>query len=154
MYFAGKILILAALALIVAPGVYAADEHTHDAAHLVLELDNGERWQTDAPLRKAMEALHETVSDNLHAAHVSTLEDADYAAIADVVDEQIRFMVVNCELPPDADAELHKLIAKMAGASRTMKQGHDRRDGFLELLGALDIYGEYFVHEGWRTPSH
>lgn len=68
-----RIRILAALAcLAFANAVPTAEPHRHDAmpgASGQLQLDNGKRWATDAPLRRGMTEIRAQVADAPRALH-------------------------------------------------------------------------------------
>jgi hypothetical protein len=55
----------------------------------------------------------------------------------------------HCNLPPAADAELHKLLAATLGTTRTLRESDDVHDGLNALHGVRESYGEYFDHPGW-----
>jgi hypothetical protein len=154
-------LILAAtLALGVAP-VHAADHaHEHDAhGAATLKLNNGQKWKTDAPLRQGMASIKAAVQPHLHAIHENTLKAANYQTLAKRTNTQVAFMVENCKLAPDADAQLHLVIAELGAAAEAMAgkdKAQSRQQGALRLVHALESYGEFFDHPGWSVsaPKH
>jgi hypothetical protein len=151
-------LILAAtLALGVAP-VYAADHaHEHDAhGAATLKLDNGQKWKTDAPLRQGMANIKAAVQPHLHAIHENTLKAANYQTLAKRTHTQVAFMVESCKLAPDADAQLHLIIAELGAAAEAMAgkdKAQSRQKGALQLVHALETYGEFFDHPGWTVTA-
>jgi hypothetical protein len=154
-------LILAAtLALGAAPARAADHAHGHDAhGAATLKLDNGQKWKTDAPLRQGMASIKAAVQPHLHAIHGNTLKAANYQALAQRTNSQIAFMVENCKLAPDADAQLHLVIAELGAAAEAMAgkdQAQSRQKGALQLVHALESYGEFFDHPGWTgaTAQH
>ncbi|GAO23452.1 hypothetical protein ALISP_3272 [Alicycliphilus sp. B1] len=63
-------------------------------------------------------------------------------------------MVENCKLPPEADAQLHIIVADlMAGAEAAQgKQGENKRAaGVVQVAKASNAYGRYFDHSGWKA---
>lgn len=143
-----------ALMVLAATGVLAQSEHEHHHhgidAELTLQLNDGERWPTDAPLRTGMtdlraafEATHSTYRDG-------DLEQADADSLADRVEQQVNFIFATCSLPPAADAELHKLLAAALGAAVTLREDIDPHAGLHQLHTVLKTYGEYFDHPGWN----
>ena len=152
--------VLAALALVLtvaaAGPVAAAENHTHpahprdDAPRL--QLDDGKKWATDAPLRQGMATLNQAMAEALPRIHKNHFTPADYEALAKTVDAQVAFMVANCKLEPRADAMLHQVIAELLAGAGTMQSetGQPRHDGAQRVLRALQDYGEYFQHPGWK----
>ncbi len=126
--------IAAALALAFAGPAFAAGEahsHDHAAAEAKLVLDHGKKWQTDAPLRQGME--------NIRAAVAKGVKDE---ALAKAVETEVAGIVQNCKLEPEADEQLHIVIAElMAGA--------EVKDA-ARVAKALNAYGEHFDHAGWK----
>lgn len=147
---------LACLALAAAPSFAAEHDqhaHGHEADTHKLELDHGKKWSTDAPLRQGMSAIRDAVSAEHHAIHGNKASVARYQALAKKVDQQVAYMVANCKLPPEADANLHVILADIIAGSDLMK-GNSKakaREGAVKVIGALEAYPEYFDHPGWRA---
>jgi hypothetical protein len=141
----------------VAPEARAADEHSHDAAHGTLQLNDGRKWTTDEPLRQAMTRLSAAMGARLPAIHEDTLPTADYAALGRAVDGEVGYMIENCKLPSDADAMLHLVLVDIMQGSEAMQgkaQGVKHRAGAVKIVKALYSYGRYFDHPGWQPPAH
>lgn len=115
-------------------------EHGHGAGEAKLVLDHGRKWQTDAPLRKGMENIR---------AVLATRQKPE--ALAELVNAEVAYIVQNCKLPEDADAQLHLLIAEILAGADAMKGEHPR-EGAERVARALDQYGTFFDHPGWRKP--
>ncbi|MCX7156485.1 MAG: hypothetical protein NTW45_08600 [Rhodocyclales bacterium] len=151
------LIVVASLALSVAP-VYAANHtHEHDAhGAATLKLDNGQKWKTDAPLRQGMANIKAAVQPHLHAIHENTLKAANYQTLAKRTNTQIAFMVENCKLAPDADAQLHLIIGELGAAAEAMAgkdKAQSRQKGALQLVHALETYSEFFDHPGWNESA-
>ena len=151
-------LILAAtLALSIAPSWAADHAHEHDAhGAAMLKLDNGQKWKTDAPLRQGMANIKAAVQPHLHAIHENGLKTASYQTLAKQTNAQIAFMVENCKLAPDADAQLHLIIGELGAAAEAMAgkdKAQSRQKGALQLVHALEAYGEFFDHPGWTESA-
>ncbi|HJW82537.1 MAG TPA: hypothetical protein VJ396_09885 [Acidiferrobacterales bacterium] len=133
----------------------APANHDHGAsAHHKLELNAGRKWDTDAALRKGMTAIGTLVGGALPAAHAGKLTPAKYDALANDVNAQITYIVQNCKLDPKADAQLHIVIGDIAKGVETMQGKHPgkgRSSGVVEISQAVNTYGEYFNHPGWRA---
>lgn len=139
----------------------AAAEHGHDHGHAgakpALTLDQGRKWQTDAPLRQGMEAIRHRMAAALPAIHGGKLPAARYDELGRQVQAEIAAMVANCKLAPEADAQLHIVIATLAEGAEAMAgkaKQTPRRNGAVKVLGALDDYAAHFDHPGWQPIEH
>ncbi|MEX2517516.1 MAG: hypothetical protein WD572_11525 [Gammaproteobacteria bacterium] len=127
------------------------DRHQHTATSgvLALQLNDAERWATDESLRTGMAGIR-TVFKVRHAEYDNdAFGPEEAAALATTVEERVDFMIANCELPPAADAELHKLLAAALAAADTLRTGADPHAGLHRLHQVLDSYGTHFDHPGW-----
>lgn len=134
-----------------------ASTHDHGESHHELQLNAGEKWATDAPLRQAMGKVNTTLHDALPAIHENTLADSGYAKLSEQVNAQVAYMVENCALPPAADAQLHVIIASMLAGAEVMASDtatDNRRNGAIKVLGALNDYAQYFDDPGFEPISH
>jgi hypothetical protein len=139
-------------------GAHAAEpavHHEHEAAGLsALKLNAGKKWVPDAPLRKGMAEIRSAVAADQEAIHAGKMSTAKYNALATKIDGQVVYIVRNCKLSPDADAQLHMILAEMAQGLDAVK-GKDktvnRRAGAERIAASLDAYGNYFDHPGWRA---
>lgn len=133
----------------------AATTHDHGSADpQKLQLNAGKKWDTDAPLRQAMTAVHKSVTQILPSAHAGKATTVDYDAFGSAINQQVAYMVENCKLPPEADAQLHIIVADlMAGAEAAQgKQGENKRAaGVVQVAKASNAYGKYFNHAGWKA---
>jgi hypothetical protein len=146
----------AALALASA-GALAAGSPGHDghaAGAVELTLDHGKKWQTDAALQKGMAEIRAALAASLDRIHHGKASPAEYAALADGVEKQVDYITQNCKLPEAADAQLHVVIGEVLEGVETMRKGPDRSAGAVQLVGALDAYGDHFEHPGWQSLMH
>lgn len=151
--FTALLLATALASPLAASAAGAHDDHGSAKTHQ-LQLDAGKKWGTDAPLRQAMTAIHGSVTQILPAAHAGKATKAGYDAFGGAVDQQVAYMVENCKLPPEADAQLHIIVADlMAGAEAAQgKHGEKQRAaGVVKVAQASNAYGKYFDHGGWKT---
>lgn len=149
------LLATAGLALGLATGSLAADAHKHDhgAAPAKLELNNGKKWATDAPLRQGMENIRKLMQASLHDIHENRLSAAKYGALAKQVDAEVGGIVANCKLEPKADAMLHLLIADLGDGTSTMTGKNAKQRpalGLVKVAKTLDQYGKHFDHPGFK----
>lgn len=147
---------LALLALAISLPVTAAEHHhSHEAMPQKLQLDAGKKWQTDAPIRQAMERLNAAMAKAVPQIHRNRYSEADYRKLGVAVDREVAYAVANCRLEPKADAMLHILIDDLTQGAAAM-QGKDarvRHDGAVKVLGALKAYGRHFEHPGWHAAG-
>ena len=136
------------------PHAGATDEHAahrhggHQAADL--QLDHGQRWQTDAPLREGMERIRAAVAAAAdHANATGGLDASSAEKLAGQIDAGIAFMVTHCRLAPQADANLHILIGQMAEAAALAREPAGSPSALARMRAALDTYPHYFAHPGW-----
>lgn len=133
--------------------------HAHGAsAALVskLELNDGQRWPTDASLRGGMAKIRAAFDADHPAIHARQQTDAQYDALASTVEREVDMIVANCKLPPAADAQLHYVVGDLLQAVSLMRGGDPtktRHDGAHLVHGALNAYGKYFDDPTWAADS-
>lgn len=126
------------------PAAYgqAAHEHGHGASEAKLVLNQGKKWPTDAALRQGMENIRTALGAGMK-----------YQALAGKVNAEVAGIVQNCKLEPEADAQLHLVIAELMAGAEAMEgrvKGETRRAGAEKVARALNAYGEHFDHAGWK----
>ena len=133
-------------------------QETHGSGSAVaqLQLKDGQKWQTDAPLRLGMANIRAAFDADHPAIHAGKQTDAQYAALATRIDQQVKSIVANCRLPADADANLHFIVADLLLGVSLMR-GEDakrsRHDGASLVHGALTAYGQYFDDPAWKPDA-
>ena len=135
--------------------------HKHDQEHGAvparLSLNDGKKWATDAPLRQGMENIRNTMDAALHDIHENKLSAARYGELAKKVNGEVGGIVANCKLEPQADAQLHIIIADMLEGAEAMqgkREQSTRQHGAVQVVGALEKYAEVFDHPGWAPIRH
>ncbi len=127
---------------------HAHDHDDHGA--LVLTLNDGQRWETDEPLRLGMQRIRDAVALQMHEEHTANLTPAHAKALAATVQENVTYMIQNCQLAPAADTNLHVIINDlMAGASLLTTDGRSA-EGAAKLTHALQAYVTFFDHPNWH----
>lgn len=152
-----RTLLAAALATAVALGTgaptLAADPHRHDAAApSKLVLDHGKKWSTDEPLRKNMGEIRAALAAKQQGIHKGTLTPEDYKALGTLVEARVATIVAECKLAPAADANLHLIVAELVAGADAM-QGKSKvkpAAGAVQAVRAVNQYGKYFDHPGWK----
>jgi hypothetical protein len=140
-----------------APAPATADEHAHhhdaSAGEALQRPPGGGNWATDAALRQGMEAIHVALAAALPAFEKGELDAPAATNLASVVTSQVQFLLANCKLEPDADAQLHILIGQMMSAAEAMVADAGSVDGVPKLHEAVQLYGDYFEHPGLHDHS-
>ena len=148
------IVLAASLAFAAGAPALAVEPHSHDAAAPVheLTLDHGGKWATDAPLREGMSRIRAALAGKHAAMKKGTLDDAGYAELGDAIEKNVASIVANCKLSPEADANLHVVIAELANAADAMRGAAPmtRIEGAQKAVNAVNLYGRYFDHPGWK----
>ena len=133
----------------------AASTHDHGSAEpQQLQLNAGKKWDTDAPLRQAMAAVHQSVTQILPNAHAGKATPANYDAFGNAIHQQVAYMVENCKLPADADAQLHIVVAELLAGAEAAQGKHgegERATGVVRVAKATNAYGKHFSHGGWKA---
>ncbi|OFZ68936.1 MAG: hypothetical protein A2Z01_00520 [Betaproteobacteria bacterium RBG_16_58_11] len=132
-------------------------QHEPGASPSMLKLNDGKKWATDAPLRKGMESIRAAMAAALPTIHTNKLSSAKYNALAQKTNNQVAYIVANCKLDPQADAQLHLIIADLLSGVEAMQgkmKGAKRQTGAVKALGALEKYDAYFDHPGWKPITH
>ena len=146
---------MAALLAVGAPLQAQTAAHDHGSgAPQALQLNQGQKWGTDAPLRKGMDNIRGLVAPKLTAAHAGKLQPAQYRELAGKLENEVGFIVQNCKLAPDADAQLHLVIADIGAGLDAMNgktAGTDPADGLLKVTQAVNQYRTHFDHPGFRA---
>lgn len=146
---------LAAVALLTcslaaAPGALGQHDHEHGAHGTAgLALNDGARWNTDAPLRAGMQRIRDAAVSALDA-WPKPLPQAEAKALATAIRDQVSYLVTNCKLEPKADAVLHVLLADLLGGAEALERDPQSQDGLPRIGRALRLYPEYFDHPGWQ----
>lgn len=143
----------AAFALGAASPALAADPHQHPAgAPTRLALDHGKKWATDEPLRKGMTAIRGALAAKEDGIHKGTLSPADYKALGAAVEGEVATIVAQCKLEPAADANLHLIVAELLAGADAMqgKSATKPATGAVHTVQAVNRYGQYFDHPGWK----
>lgn len=141
--------LMLALSGTVAPAQTSSHEG-HAATELSLTLNNGEKWRGDASMIQGMSGIRDAMAHRMGAIHDNTLPADSYPALAAEVQGQVDYMVENCRLSPEVDAQLHMVLGQVLEGVAAMEGGDDQRAGAVRIVQALNAYGEHFEHPGWQ----
>lgn len=132
-----------------------AKEHQHHhTSPQVLQLNQGAKWQIDQSLHTGMVNIQQQLQLSLDAIHYNKFSHAQFAVLASAVDKQLNFIFENCQLAPQADAQLHLLLAKIMQGNDLMKSGKNKKSGAVIVLQALQEYPRYFNDSNWQNIVH
>jgi hypothetical protein len=149
--------IIAAGLLVAAPvGAQPKHDHHHHHGHAApkADLDNGKRWETDAPLREGMKQIRAIMAADHPKVHKGQWSADDAAALGKRVDAEVKKIFAACKLRPEADAVLHQVLAHIMDGSKVAQSDTDRSAGFHRIMHGLDEYGRLFDHPGWKPLKH
>lgn len=151
-----KLFVIAAmlLGMLAMPATTLAEDHDHGHGVTELTLNNGEKWEIDAPLSLAMNKIRDAVEAQLDGIHANNLPQKKYNALANEVNNQIAYMIENCELEPAADAQLHIIIHDLMDAAETMQSKADAQAGAVKVVGAIKNYSTYFNDPKLQPLQH
>ena len=148
-------LFIAVLALAAAPALASPHSHEHQVATPQLTFDQGRKWTTDEPLRRHMGEIRSALAAKSSRILAGRLTDEEARALGAVIEARVAGIVADCKLPPEADANLHLIVADLVQAADILqgrtKQGAQR--GTAIASRATQMYATYFDHPGW-TPVH
>ena len=87
------------------------------------------------------------------AIHKGTLTLADYQALATTVDAQVATIVAECKHEPEANANLHPIVAELLAGAEAMQGKSVSKPvaGALHTVQAVNRYGQYFDHPEWQA---
>lgn len=132
----------------------AEDEHHHHGnQHQAgkkskLSLNKGKKWATDKVLRNRMHDIHQLVEQNLERIHKGEMDDKEFQSMGSSIEDSINDIFKNCKLAPDADAQLHLILAKMITAKDQLKKAKatkkERHSAVEGILGGIKNYHRYF----------
>ncbi|MDO8606842.1 MAG: hypothetical protein Q7R40_09930 [Phaeospirillum sp.] len=150
------LLIAAGLGVSAIGGAFAADHGhaSHGAAQSEPTLDHGRQWPTDGALRHGMSEIRDLMADAAPRIHDGRFDAAEFSRLANGISARIEYVTANCKLPPEADAQLHLVLARIMDGVEHMKTERKAQDGVVMVIDAISSYGRFFAHPGWQSPSH
>lgn len=130
-------------------------EHEHDGHGAAkLSLNDGKRWETDAPLRAGMQRIRDAVAPVLAAYELQSVTAEQAKNLAAAINDDVTYLIQNCKLVPEADKTLHALIVDLVGGATALSADPLSEEGMHRLVSALHQYPVYFDDPGWSAlPS-
>ena len=143
------------LALAAAPALASPHSHGDHAAPRQLTFDEGRKWTTDEPLRRHMGEIRSALAANSSRILAGKLTDEEARALGAAIEARVAGIVTDCKLPPEADANLHLVVADLVQAADILQGRTKQRaqQGTAIASRATQMYATYFDHPGW-TPVH
>ena len=124
----------------------AGPHHDHPAP-APAQPTQGQRWATDANLRAGMGRIRAAV-DELRHREMGHMDEERAVALAEGIGADVGWIVVHCELAPDADAALHPIIGKLAANASALKSNPGDPAPIASMREALAGYGRLFDDPG------
>lgn len=150
-----------ALVLFASLALAGCHEHGHSHSHAdpdkaaaSLTLDNGKKWQTDAPLRTGMTSIRDQLQAAVKPIHAKTYSADDYKNLAAGIDKEVGNIVANCKLPREVDDQFHLVLVQLTAGTDLMKKDGDRMAGAVKVIQGLESYGKFFDHPDWKPLEH
>lgn len=133
--------------LLITSSVTAGNDkhHHHGETTTQLQLNKGKKWETDVPLRMAINRIRESISANLNAIHENRMRAKRYHSLAKIIEEA--GIVKKCKLPPEVDEQLHIIVVELLVGADQMANNADpskARQGAIKVISAVNSYGKYF----------
>ncbi|GAA5132571.1 hypothetical protein [Thalassotalea piscium] len=128
--------------------------HHHDASQQQIVLNHGEKWAIDESLHIGMTSIKQEITKHIDEIHYDRFTEPQYAQLAGALNNQLNYLFENCKLPPEADAQLHILLAQIAEGAGKMKQGNKKKQGAILVIKALKDYPDYFNDPQWQALLH
>ena len=147
MRFIVTVIGLVALAAAPASNVLAQD-HAHPAAAASTGAVPVQRYATDATLRAQMREIRGVVLELERGRHGPITSEAT-TRLADRITGHVNTIIVNCKLPPDADAALHDIIGPLLQNASALKADPARGDAVAAMRRAIDQYARTFDDPGF-----
>lgn len=146
---AGTVVGLVAPVAVLAQHNHAAHEQVAPPAALPAQ-----PWPADATLSANMARIHTTLELLRHyeMGHMDATLARDQA---DVITESANKIFAECELPPERDAVLHRMLVPLLAATQKFKADPADLSQLGAMREAVAAYPRYFEAPGWQAaPAH
>lgn len=130
----------------------APHNHDHDRHLAAAPSINDQKWPTDAALRKGMTQLRDAAERALPDGSASI--DARVAKqLQTAVEDNVSFLIANCELSEQADAALHGLLADLLKGAKALAETAEQEHGAQLVLATLQRYPDVFAAPHWSESA-
>jgi hypothetical protein len=145
-------MLMFASALQAAPPPHEHDHAAHAANDVAPAPVPASPWETDAALRKGMGEVRAALADLRH--HEMGHMPASMAAErADGVLKAIDYIFTHCELAPDADAAMHRMLVPLLAAAQRLKKDSSDVAAVAAMRDAVADYPRQFDDPLWTSSS-
>lgn len=116
----------------------------------------GRKWATDDVLRQSMAGINRAMRRALPEIGRRRFGAADYRGLAEEIQQQVGEIAENCALGQEADAVLQRVVGELASGAEMMEEARSatRHAGARRVVRALQSYGRYFRHPGWKAAGN
>ncbi|HCJ28562.1 MAG TPA: DnrO protein [Pseudomonas sp.] len=142
-----------ALDLVVDTAQAAVIHHDHDGHTAVASAVSDRQWPTDAALREGMTRLRKAADTALPNDPARPIGASQAMQLQADVEENVSFLIANCELPEQADAALHGLLADLLKGAKALAEPAERAQGAHRILATLNRYPEVFAPPHWNETT-
>ena len=129
-----------------------AQQHAHGASTATISAAPTQHYATDATLREQMRAIRENVLALEHPGSGNVTKDLAVQT-ADRITGHVNTIIINCKLPPDADAALHNIIGSLLQHASALKADPGRSGAVAGMRKALDQYARTFDDPGFAQSK-
>lgn len=152
----GPVLILVG-SLVLAGATQAAPQHAHEhhAAHAQPSAEPtapAQRWEADVDLREGMRRVRAALDDLRHheMGHMPAQMAVERAV---AVEDAITYMFTHCELAPEPDAALHRILVPLLGAAKRLQADTTDLAAVKAMRDAVAAYPRDFDDPEWTTAA-
>lgn len=125
-----------------------AQQHAQHASAASTSAVPVQRYATDATLREQMRGIRGNVLALEHRSHGHITSEVA-TQLADQITGHVNTIIVNCKLPPDADAALHGIIGPLLQNASALKADPGRNDAVAAMRKAIEQYARTFDDPGF-----
>lgn len=120
-----------------------AQDHEHPAPPAATQQAPAQRFATDAPLRAGMLGIRAAV-EGLGHYEMGHMGPEQAATLAAQVQANVRDIIANCKLPPEADAALHLVIVPLMTNAAALEADPKKLEVIAPMRAALADYVRQF----------
>lgn len=129
----------------------AAALHQDHGTHAAPPAVAGQPWATDAALREGMTRLRAAVNTALPNDQQDPVGEQRALALQKNVEDNVSYLIANCELSEQADAALHGLLADLLKGAKALSKPAERAAGAQQIVTALQHYQTLFAPPHWSN---
>ncbi|MCQ4285865.1 DnrO protein [Pseudomonas stutzeri] len=131
----------------------APHNHDHDRHLAAAPSINDQKWPTDAALRKGMTQLRDAAEGVLPDGSARPIDAQAAKQLQTAVEDNVSFLIANCELSEQADAALHGLLADLLKGAKALAETAEKEQGAQLVLATLQRYPDVFAAPHWSESA-